>query len=254
MLRIAICDDNTEELRRTKSLLYSFMELKTEIVYHVQEYCSSVQLLASLKTETPCQLYLLDILMPGQNGIDLGRAIHEANPNALLIYLSSSPDYAMEAFRVYAFQYVLKPVTRDKLFPVLAKALAVLKDLDTDTFLLKTKAGILRLECSQIQYVEYLNHLIEVYMDDGRRYTSLTMRVRFDDIIASLVSLPYFVKPHKSYLINMNYVLTLQEHDFTMRNSILIPISRGNYSSVKKQYIDFMLSKSSCGNYNGRQL
>lgn len=254
MLQIAICDDNRDEIQIAKSLLYSYMESKTDIAYHLQEYTSSEQFLADLETAPPCQIYLLDIMMPGQNGIDLGRVIRETSPDALLIYLSSSPDYALDAFHVYAFQYVLKPVTREKLFPVLTKALAALREIDSDSFLLRTKTGTIRLECAQIQYVEYLNHMVKVYMADNRCYTSLTMRIRFDDIVAGLAELPYFIKPHKSFLLNMNYVLTLQEHDFTLRDSTLIPISRGNYAAVKKRYIDFMLAKGSCGKYDGRPL
>ena len=118
MIRIAICDDNRKDARTTKAFLLSFMERKTNAAFQVREFSSSAQLLASLSTEAAYHIYLLDILMPGYNGIDLGREIHKSSPSALVIYLSTSPDYALDAFHVFAFQYLVKPVTRETLFPV----------------------------------------------------------------------------------------------------------------------------------------
>lgn len=243
MIWIAVCDDNKTESRAAKSLLLSYTARQTDTAFNIIEYNSSAGLLAALKTGHSFQIYLLDILMPGRSGIDLGREIHASNPSAFIIYLSSSPDYALDAFHVYAFQYLLKPVTGEKLFPVMDKVLALLKDTDFNCFLLKSKSGTVRLTCSKIQHVEYLNHQIAVFMEDGSIYTSITLRDKFDDIVKDLAEFPFFLKPHKSFLVNMNYVQTLQEHDFTMRDSTLIPISRGNYAAVKKQYIDFVLNK-----------
>ena len=248
MIRIAICDDNRKDARTTKAFLLSFMERKTNAAFQVREFSSSAQLLASLSTEAAYHIYLLDILMPGYNGIDLGREIHKSSPSALVIYLSTSPDYALDAFHVFAFQYLVKPVTRETLFPVLSDALSHLKENDTGYFLLKTKTGIVRLECERIMYIEYLNHMIEVNMEDNSIYTSITMRSNFDEIIKPLTEFTFFIKPHKAFLLNMNYVISLQDKDFTMKNSVLIPISRKNYTAIKKLYIDFILSKGYGGN------
>ena len=111
MIRIAICDDNRNDAQDTKSLLMSFMEENAAAAFQVKVFSSAAQLLASMSSEPPYHLYLLDILMPDRNGIDLGREIHNYNPSSLVIYLSSSPDFAMDAFHVFAFQYIVKPVT-----------------------------------------------------------------------------------------------------------------------------------------------
>ena len=250
MIRIAICDDNRNDAQDTKSLLMSFMEENAAAAFQVKVFSSAAQLLASMSSEPPYHLYLLDILMPDRNGIDLGREIHNYNPSSLVIYLSSSPDFAMDAFHVFAFQYIVKPVTKANLFPILSEALLHLKDTDTSFFLLKTKTGLMRLECSQIMYVEYLNHMIVVNMEDESIYNSITMRNNFDEIVKPLTKLPFFIKPHKAFLLNMNYVICLQGRDFTLKNSTLIPISRNNYAAIKKLYIDFMLNKGYEGKYD----
>ena len=92
MIRIAICDDNRNDAQDTKSLLLSFMEENAAAAYQVKVFSSAAQLLASMSSEPPYHLYLLDILMPDRNGIDLGREIHNYNPSSLVIYLSSSPE------------------------------------------------------------------------------------------------------------------------------------------------------------------
>ena len=92
----------------------------------------------------------------------------------------------------------------------------------------------MRLECSKIMYVEYLNHMIVVNMEDESIYNSITMRNNFDEIVKPLTKLPFFIKPHKAFLLNMNYVICLQGRDFTLKNSTLIPISR-NKDVYKRQ-------------------
>lgn len=76
MIRIAICDDNRNDAQDTKSLLMSFMEENVAAAFQVKVFSSAAQLLASMSSEPPYHLYLLDILMPDRNGIDLGREIH----------------------------------------------------------------------------------------------------------------------------------------------------------------------------------
>lgn len=242
MIRIAICDDDRRETELVKILLLNYMTQKN-LSFDIEEFHSSDEVLANLNDAKPFHIYFLDILMPGHNGIDLGGKIRGASPSSMLIYLSSSPDYALEAFHVYAFQYILKPAAKHTLYPVMDKALSLLSAKSDPCFLLKTKTGVMTLESSSIDHIEYLNHFIYVYMTDGKKHTSTTMRIKFDEIVKDLAVLPCFLKPHKSFLVNINHVAALQETSFLMQSGAIIPISKNSYGSIKKKYIDFILEK-----------
>lgn len=251
MIRIAICDDDNLVIRTTDNFLKRFIAMHSELEFETRMFHSANKLLEAIEAEESFQIYLLDIIMPDQDGIEVGRKIREKDSEAILIYLSASPDYALKAFHVYAFQYLLKPLTIEKFFPTLEKALMNLKQAFTKYFVIKTKEGILSLSCLQIQYIEYFNHNIYIYMNDGTVYESMTLRKSFDDTIKDLLQENFFVKPHKSFLVNLNHVKALQEKDFIMNNNSAVPISRSNYTIIKKQFFDFLQKQNGESGYEG---
>lgn len=82
---------------------------------------SAYDLVDCIKNRGGFDAYLLDILMPYMNGIDLGMAIREIGDQAPIIYLTSSKDYAVDSYRVSTFYYILKPATAEKINEVLDK-------------------------------------------------------------------------------------------------------------------------------------
>lgn len=240
MIQIAICDDNKFERKNIEDLLHKFFLLHPEINFCVHTFPSASELLSFIEKKEIYNIYLLDIIMPEHDGISIGEKIRERDSSAIIIYLSSSPDYALKAFHVYAFQYLLKPLVTEKLFSTLEKAISNLKQAYGEYFVIKTKEGLVSLSCLCIEYIEYFNHIIYIYMKDGAIYESVTLRESFDKTIKELLQYPFFVKPHKSFLVNLNAVKKLQEHSFLMNNASFVPISRNNYSNMKKIFIEFL--------------
>ena len=109
MLHIAICDDEQEQLALSEKLLQEYHELHPELNLRVDTFSSGAALLEHLRTTGSFDIYLLDILMPGENGIELGLKIRKTDQCGRIFYLTTSPDYAIDSYLTKASQYLLKP-------------------------------------------------------------------------------------------------------------------------------------------------
>lgn len=241
MFKIAICDDNVKELESTYKMVLDFTMQKTDTDFKVRRFQSSYDLMECLNMTNGFHLYLLDIIMPVMNGIDVGEKIREKDENAIIMYLSSSPDYAVKSFRVFPFQYLIKPVAQSNLFTALEKALAKM-DLEAEKSMpVKTKDGITAIRYHRVSYVEYLNHCLKFHLSDGSVVNSVSSREPFDTTANELLQDDRFLRPHISYVVNLNYVRTITGKDFIMQSGTVLAISRNNYADIKKRYIDFLI-------------
>lgn len=115
----AICVDDEELLMEDTVSMCSELPQISE----VKGFTHSAEALAWLE-HNPVELALLDIDMPGMNGLELAAAIKEKRPETAIIFLTGYAQYAVEAFSVRATGYLLKPVTKEKLAEEVAYALS----------------------------------------------------------------------------------------------------------------------------------
>ncbi len=241
MIRIAICDDNASDLDNINEMVLGFTRENPNTDFFIQPFGSAFELLDNIVGKSGFHIYLLDILMPNINGIDVGESIRQKDDLAIIIYLTSSIDYALKSFSVFAFQYLLKPVSSAELFGVLQKALLKIDVERNKIISIKTKDGIAAIRYHQIIFVEYSNHSLRFYLSDATAVSSVSLREPFESTANQLMQDPRFVRPHKAFVINMHYVQTITGKEFIMINDSHIPISNKNYTAIKKQYIDFLL-------------
>lgn len=114
---LAVCDDKKSALDTVSSLL-DVWQAERDATVHRKLFQSPVELLESARQER-FTLYLLDVMMPGMDGMETAREIRRFDDAAEIVFLSSSPDFAYESYGVRALNYLLKPVTREALFALL---------------------------------------------------------------------------------------------------------------------------------------
>lgn len=240
MIKIAVCDDEPLELSAIGSILTDYLQKHPEMDLEFTLFQSSEQLISHIPNEF-FHVYLLDIVMDGKNGIEAGDLIHRRYPQALLIYLTSSPDYAIASYTVNAYYYLLKPLEEEKLIPVLERAVADCKEQDNYQ-LIRTKTGAVTVLNRQIMYVEYMNHILVYHLLDGSSISSLTFRCSFDEAAKELLSSPGFVKVSSSFLVNLACVKELTAKGFLMPGGVELTVTR-SYSEAKHQFLELMLGR-----------
>ncbi len=241
MLRIAVCDDTPEELQTIAHLT------KEYIVTHgldaeVREFSHPDALLTACET-TAFHVYLLDIVMPMVSGLELARGIRRLDTDAQIIFITTEPSFALDAYAVNPLHYLLKPVDKPSLFAALE--LAVRKaDFGTDPGLtLRTRDGLRTLSVGDIACCEYCRHAALYTLVTGERVETLTLPGSFSDHVAPLLSDRRFIQPHTAFAVNMAQVERLDKEGFTLRGGAFVPVSGKQLTAVRSAYMTYRLGE-----------
>ena len=234
---IAVCDDQTEELKDLTELLGAW-ETDRGTPVRVKSFRSAAALLDAARHER-FTLYLLDIMMPGLNGMDAAREIRGFDKAADIIFLTSSPGFAYESYSVRALEYLLKPITPRLLFPLLDR-LALREQRPQEGLTLKTGSMLVRVPFSQLAYVEVNGKHLYFNLTDGQvREVAAPMR----EYEGQLLQRPEFMRIHRSYIVNMMQVEELSStgvHTFSGKD---LPVSRLLYPQLQKDYMQLLFAE-----------
>jgi len=242
MLKIAICDDDVETLERTYQMILDYTKEQNETEFYVRQFNSSYDLLECISSDVNFDIYLLDIIMPVINGIVVGQKIRINDKTAIIIYVTTSMDFAVKAYQVGAFDYLIKPVEQELIFTVMQKAINKIDVEKSQSLMVKTKDGITAVLYHLIMIAEHMDRVVKFNLSDGSIVTSVTLREPFETLIEPLMQDKRFIHPHTSYVINMQFVRAITNRDFVMVDNRLVPISRNRYTEVRNEYLDFLQS------------
>lgn len=241
MLTIAVCDDNLADLDRIVTLVREWSVGQGMSNTAIRSFVSPYDLIDAVSGGETVDVFLLDILMPDMTGIALGQRLHSILVEPMLIFLTSSEDYYPDAFSLYAFQYLCKPIGKGTLFPVLDKAFSRFSRKVQNVFNLKTAQGIFQLPLHQIMYAELSAHVCYFHLSDGRCLQSVYLRNSFDQFIAPLLSDVHFIKTHTAFVVNLSYAGKLSTGVLSLTDGMDLPVSRAFAKEVQKQYITYGL-------------
>jgi len=238
VLRIAVCDNEEQELNRLEAQIEDYAQQSDENIKWTG-FKDSKELLESLQRGEAYDVALLDILMPGLSGIELGKYIREQCPDMGIIYTTTSRDFALEAFENHALRYLLKPVEQTELFSALDLA-GSLRKKKQEPIVIKSSDGMVMTTPDQVILVENVDRCVQYQLTDGRKIRTVSRRSRLDELVAPLPDRPEFLKPHNSFWVNMNYISELKKEELIMDNGAIVPISRTRLQEVKRSYFHFL--------------
>lgn len=241
MIHIAICDDSKQERQILAALFKRYQELHaTPLQIHI--FQNGFSLLDAIDQGKRFDITILDILMPEENGIEIARNIRASGTDTEIIFLTSSPEYAVESYEVKAQNYLLKPVTEEKFFASIDSILAELDEKDTASFIIyTTEKQYSRLRVSSLVYGEVTHRTITLHLADQTMISAVMTFTEFQDILKAY---PDFIYPHRSYAVNMNYIQYVTKSDIILTDGQKIPLSRNNYTKISEQFLDFAYTNS----------
>lgn len=241
MIKIAVCDDNREELNKISHTLDIYRNEKNPYIT-TQLYGNGFSLIDALESGINFDIVILDIIMPGENGIDIAREIRKSHEDIQIIFLTSSPEYAVESYEVNANNYILKPFSEEKIFSVMDTCLKHIDSSHTASLVLKTGSNqYMRILYSKLMYAEAMRKTVVLHLSDNTVVSSV---MTFTNFITLLDDNPDFVKTHRSYIVNMNYIELINKTEIIMINGDRIPVPPKKYSEVSKTFFDFAFNNS----------
>jgi Response regulator of the LytR/AlgR family len=222
LIRIAICDDEVETLRQTKKVLEEY----NKALLVIDQYTRGIDLLTSKESY---EIILLDIDMPGMNGIETAKQIRLSDKKVKIIYLTNYSDYTTFAFGVHAFAYLLKPVNEAELYKQLDEAFEYRNAPVQNPLEFLTEEGIVRVDVADIIYLEYLNR--KVYLRTQKQ--SYPLKRKISDLAAELLD-KGFAMPHKSFIVNLYAVKKIKGYDILLTDGTIIPLSQKKSMEFRK--------------------
>ncbi|MCH5343945.1 MAG: response regulator transcription factor [Acetatifactor sp.] len=235
MTKVAFCDDELSMLNKLQVLLDGYrVKQNREIEYTA--FCSPLELLAAIERGIRFDVLLLDVLMPGENGIDTAAEIRRYDNNVKIIFLTSSAEFAVQSYAVSAFFYQLKPIQAESFFRVMDAVLDECEKEQTDSLILRCKGGITRIELKTLEYCEVIHRTLFFHLTNGKVLESTGS---LDELCGQLKPYGNFLRPHRSYLVNLEYVQNLSARAITMSCLTEIPIPRGKYNEVKNTFLEY---------------
>lgn len=242
-MRIVICDDSIEDMLKIEKMLIKYMEVSSNTDFVIEKFSDALQLYQKIQKGELADIYILDMIMSEKNGIDIGRQIRKIGKENVIIYITSSNDYALEAFGVHAVRYLLKPVSEDSLFEALESAVSYTRVKKDAVYLVKTRDGLVSIPYSQIEVIENVSRKLEIQLKNGEVLKSIFIRKSFEEEIGDLVKDENFLLVHKSYLVNLNYIKKLERTEVIMESGKRIPVSKAKTVDVKREYLLFVAEK-----------
>lgn len=233
-MNIAIVDDVEQDRQVLAALLENLLN-KNDFSCTIKTFERAEAFLKVFEKDA-FDLCFMDIFMDGMNGMDAAKYIATADPDCMLIFLSTSPDYMAEGYIVRAWRYLLKPISKEALCRILPQCIerAV---LDRRRLEVRINGKIREIPYSKILYLIRVNRHIEIHLTD--QIVTLPSTQSFTKTTEALLEDYRFILSCKGVVVNMIHVVQLSGSDFIMDNGEKAPISQRRLSTVTNDYMDF---------------
>lgn len=237
MLKIAVCDDSRELLEKVEKDLHEYESVRnTPVTVHT--YTNAVDLLDGLK-KTDYDILILDIIMPGFTGMQAAHEIRKFNEEIKIIFLTSSKEFAIESYSVGAYYYLLKPVLNEKLFSVLDKVVSEITSKQ-ESCVIYTHMGIVNIPFARIECLEVYNKHLVFHLSDGSTKETRGALTDYENVFLERKE---FLKIHRSYILNMDYIHSIEAGEIATYSGKRFPVSRLLAKDIKEHYMNYMFTK-----------
>lgn len=235
--QIALCDDELTELNKLEDMLRSYQAMHPQYNYSVLSFDNAEALLGKIRQEEYLpDIFFLDIYMPGKLGTEASKELREMGVRSRIIFLTTSTEYALEAFRVDATQYIVKPVRESKLSDLLDRLFEEL-DRERKKYLqIKTDDGICRIPVQDIVCCESMRKSQYIYLANHSRITLHRTMAGVEELLDGFSE---FVRAGSSCIVNLDHIESLGSQELLMDDGRIVYLPRGSYSLIKKKYFSY---------------
>lgn len=250
MYKIVLYSDEKETFDSITNMFKEYLPALSNMHFKILKFNSTLALNTFNENEGKADIYFLNLSNKNiENSLSIGESIRQLNPYAFIIYVSNISTYKLEYLKILPFAILPKPISKKQFFLIFSKMLKLLKNVNLSLLEIKTKDGITTIDRRLITYVEYGNHYLLIHTKSGSTIKSSTIRSSFKKWMEPLLKFESFISPHKSYLVNMDYVQKItNNHTFIMQNHEIIPISNQSFSYIKAKYLKYIKSTYAINN------
>lgn len=227
--RIAVCDDRKEDRDLVRELAHQWAKNR-EFDVEVRQFSSGEAFLFQYTEDKAWDILLLDVEMPGCNGVELAKKVRQENKLTQIVFVTGYSDYIAEGYDVSALHYLLKPVSQEKLGTVLNRAVERLKR-DGRSLLLELPEELVRVPLFQIEYLEVRQNYVTVHTASNAYTVKKTLTAMEQDLDDR------FFRVSRSFILNLSKVQKATKREAVLLSGATVPLPRGGYEALNQAII-----------------
>ncbi len=228
-MRVAICDDDKTYVDLISKTLSVYFENR-QIYFECYTFNSAEALLAKPDT---FDMVFLDIKMDKINGIQAAQSIMDKNHNTIIFIITAYHQYLDEAMNLNLFRYIDKPFDSARLYQSLDRAIEIIDNLYLQ--FLDINNNLVKILMKNVVYVEVSMRNTYIYTPEVIYCSKESIRYFKEKLTAS-----YFVVPHNSYIVNLNFVENFSRADFRLSGGYVIPISQRRQHETRTKFFKYV--------------
>lgn len=225
MIKIAIVEDEHAYAMQLQEYLHQYEKENGE-VFEISLFSDGDEIVNKYKPIY--DIILMDVEMKFMDGMSAAEEIRKVDTEVVIMFITNMPQYAIRGYAVDALDYVLKPVSYFAFSQRLNRAISRMKKRETKMITISIKGGTVRLNVTNVTYIESQGHTLIFHTVNGIHETSGTMK----ELEKELSELNFY-RGNKGYLINLAHVESVKDGCAVVRGEQLL-LSRGR----KKEFME----------------
>lgn len=235
MLRIALCDDEEVFLKYEQRIIEEYLE-NLGYKYAIELFTDGEELMALEREIVKFDIIFLDIKMKKVDGMEIAYKLQKYSQKPFLVFVTAFVSYALEGYKVNAVRYLIKNYQNFE--SAVSECLdAILREKNVSKAVFEFKEGYRKINLKELIYIESSLHKLLFYMINGEIFT---MYDKLDHISQQLEDYS-FIRIHKSFLVNLRYIVGIKRYQAELQSGIRLNISKANYQAAKEKYINYYI-------------
>ena len=234
-MRIAICEDNKIHQEIMGHLLNCYSSERS-VSFESVTYEYGMNFLYDMEEGVYFDVVFLDIYMEDAMGNEIAHKLRAMGYQGEIVFLTSSPDFAIESYDVDASGYLLKPLNYEKLKKVMDR---IARNMEPSAYQIRKRSTVTKVVYHEILYIESSNSKCILHDKSGRTYTIYKTLNTVEKELGDR----RFLRCHQSFLVNMDHIKQIS-NQFLLSNGDSVPIRQRGLKPVRQMYFDYASSKA----------
>ena len=234
MLHIAVCDGECDGLRKSAQWIQRYLDLRSGVHARLFFFTQLQELLADIRRYDIC---LLSDHASGADSLKAAWQLKEKNPGMALAFFAGTvnPEAAMEAYRLGAVQYLVRPKEESEMFRLLDRMLEEGDWKSAKHIPFNSTEGVVNLRLSDVLYGKSNGHRVSFFLRGGQVSRIKCLRISFSDIVEPLLH-NGFLRCHDSYVVNSAYAVRLTPEGLLLVDGTVVPVSTKKRAAIREEF------------------
>ena len=231
---IAICDDSKKDAEMIK---FSLMDITDEI--EILWFSTGAELIDSIKSGTFYTLIFQDVYLENEIGVDIAKAVKELSPDTQIIFVTTSLDHAIDAFRVQAIDYLVKPCSEAEVVKAFSRVPMRINKPSSSSVVMNSGKNIRIFYPENVIKIESDRHYTNIYCKNKKTERLL---IKFSRVAESFDK--NFIEIRRGLLVNPEYIERITGATVILSDGSTYILPKAKKDSVITQYTDYVTNQS----------